>query len=75
MRSLTDELGRRRLDRLVRRLERELRNRRSFTCSADRLEDVQQWRRAARVAGRRMGISVRTGISRDGTKVWVSEGP
>jgi SAM-dependent methyltransferase len=31
--------------------------------------------RAARIAGRRLGVQVRTGVARDGSKVWASEGP
>lgn len=35
------------------------------------LPDVNEWRRAARRAGRLLGVRVRTGVSDDGTKVWV----
>ncbi len=35
------------------------------------LPDVDGWRRAARRAGRLLGARVRTGVSDDGTKVWV----
>jgi hypothetical protein len=35
------------------------------------LPDVDDWRRAARRAGRLLGARVRTGVSDDGTKVWV----
>ena len=35
------------------------------------LADVEDWRRAARRAGRLLGVRVRTGVSDDGTKVWV----
>ena len=37
--------------------------------------NIAEWRRAARVAGRRMGIQIRTGISRQRDKVWAVEGP
>jgi hypothetical protein len=37
--------------------------------------NVDEWRRAARLAGRRLGIQVRTGVSRTGDKVWAVEGP
>jgi hypothetical protein len=37
--------------------------------------NVGEWRRAARLAGRRLGIQVRTGVSRTGDKVWAVEGP
>ena len=33
--------------------------------------DVEQWRKAARRAGRILGVPVRTGVSDDGAKVWV----
>ena len=39
------------------------------------VDDVERWRRAARKAGRRLGVTVRTGISADRSKVWASEGP
>ena len=35
------------------------------------LADIEDWRRAARRAGRTLGVRVRTGVSDDGTKVWV----
>jgi hypothetical protein len=35
------------------------------------LPDVDDWRRAARRAGRLLGVRVRTGVSGDGTRVWV----
>ena len=35
------------------------------------LPDVDDWRRAARRAGRLLGVRIRTGVSDDGTKVWV----
>jgi hypothetical protein len=37
--------------------------------------NVDEWRRAARLAGRRLGVQVRTGVSRAGDKVWAVEGP
>jgi hypothetical protein len=72
---LIDELERRRLEHLSQQLADELRIRRSITMSSACIEDVELWRRAARLAGRRLGIPVRTGLSSDGTKVWASEGP
>jgi hypothetical protein len=75
MARLTDELDRRRLERLAAELALELRLRRSVTYGTDYVEDVELWRRAARLAGRQLGIQVRTGVSSDGTKVWASEGP
>lgn len=35
------------------------------------LDDVAEWREAARQAGRLLDTNVRTGVSDDGTKVWV----
>lgn len=35
------------------------------------LDDIEEWRAAARRAGRLLGTNVRTGVSDDGTKVWV----
>jgi len=35
------------------------------------VEDVDRWRRAARRAGRLLGIHVRTGLSYDGRCVWM----
>jgi hypothetical protein len=75
MRRLTDELERRRLERLTEQLTEQLRVHRSLTLDVDRLEDVELWRKAARRAGRRLAVPVRTGVSHDGTKVWASEGP
>ena len=75
MASVTDELERRRLDRLVEQLTRQLRIHRSLTLDVNYAEDVDLWRKAARLAGRRLGIPVRTGVSGDGTRVWASEGP
>jgi hypothetical protein len=44
--------------------------------STDELDDVATWRRAARRAGRLLGVSIRTGLAGDGTRVWaVEEGP
>jgi hypothetical protein len=37
------------------------------------LDDVDEWRAAARQAGRLLDTNVRTGVSDDGTKVWVIE--
>ena len=43
--------------------------------SAEAVGDVEFWRRAARSAGRIMGVSIRTGIAPDGSRVWAVEGP
>jgi hypothetical protein len=75
MAQVVDELERRRLERLVQQLTEQLRVHRSLTLGVDRVDNVDLWRKAARMAGRRLGIPVRTGVSRDGAKVWASEGP
>jgi predicted nucleic acid-binding protein len=71
----TDELARRRFDRQVSKLQDQLKTLQTVVYGIDQIEDIGEWRRAARAAGRRLGIPVRTGVSRDGTKVWASEGP
>jgi hypothetical protein len=75
MASVIDEFERRRLQRLTDELAIELSLRGSVMYTADYVGDVDLWRRAARAAGRRLGIVVRTGVSPDGAKVWASEGP
>ncbi len=70
-----DQLASRRQELLVRQLMAQLTDRQSLTYTTEYVEDLQAWRKAARIAGRRMGISIRTGLSRDGMKVWASEGP
>jgi hypothetical protein len=71
----TDELARRRFDRQVSKLQDQLKTLQTVVYGTDQIEDIDEWRKAARAAGRRLGIPVRTGVSRDGTKVWASEGP
>ena len=71
----TDELAERRFELRVRDVAQELKTLRTVVYGTDQVEDVDEWRKAARAAGRRLGMPVRTGISRDGTKVWASEGP
>lgn len=34
------------------------------------VDDVETWRKAARRAGRILGVSIRTGVSDDRTRVW-----
>ena len=36
----------------------------------DAVDDVDRWRRAARRAGRLLGVPVRTGVSFDRSRVW-----
>ena len=49
-----------------------LRHRGSVVADSATLEDVDRWRRAARSAGRRLGWRIRTGVSRDGSRVWAT---
>ena len=71
----TDELAERRFKLFVRDMTQQLKTLRTVVYGTDQIEDVDQWREAARAAGRRLRMPVRTGVSRDGTKVWASEGP
>jgi hypothetical protein len=70
-----DDLAQRRLEIRVREIAQLLALHQSVTLSTDYVEDVDEWRKAARIAGRRLKIQIRTGVSRDGDKVWASEGP
>jgi hypothetical protein len=70
-----DELARRRDERRARKLEQQLKAHQAVIYGTDEIDDVDEWRKAARAAGRRLGIRVRTGVSKDGMKVWASEGP
>ena len=71
----SDELARRRLEIQVRELMVHLKVNLGVVRLTNDVEDVEEYRKAARIAGRRLGIVIRTGVSRDGTKVWISEGP
>jgi hypothetical protein len=69
-------LERARIDRLANEIAAQLRsNRNSVTRLTVNIDDVDEWRRAARKAGSQLGIPIRTGVSRDGDKVWAVEGP
>ncbi len=70
-----DELERQRTERLVLVLMEHLQRDRGVNVAVELIDDIDRWRRAARIAGHRLGIPVRTGVSRDGSTVWVSEGP
>jgi hypothetical protein len=70
-----NELAARRFKLVVDQVEHQLRTHQTVVLGTDRVEDVEEWRSAARAAGRRLGLPVRTGISKDGTRVWASEGP
>jgi predicted nucleic acid-binding protein len=65
-----------RLHKLALVIADELRRGQGSTCHfADAIDDVEFWRRAARRAGRIMGVPVRTGLAPDASKVWACEGP
>ena len=69
-------LERVRVARLSDEIARQLRsNSNSVTRLTANLSNVGEWRRAARRAGRELGIQIRTGVSRTGDKVWAGEGP
>lgn len=70
-----DEFTDRRLEILIQDLMKQLRVSRGVKQDSNLVGDVDSWRKAARIAGRRLRIPVRTGVSRDGTEVWASEGP
>jgi len=72
---IVDELAKHRRETLVLKHMEWLTIRHTYAIRVDRVNDVPEWRSAAREAGRRLKISVRTGVSRDGTLVWASEGP
>jgi hypothetical protein len=42
----------------------------SVIVDALKVGDVERWRRAARKAGRVLGVPVRTGVAHDGSRVW-----
>jgi len=73
--TIISDTDNRQFEELVLKLVLELKFKRSVNYAVSSIEDVELWRRAARTAGRRLGIQVRTGISRDGQVVWASEGP
>jgi len=69
-------LERARIERLSDESAAQLRsNCNSVTRLTINVPDIDEWRRAARKAGNRLGISIRTGVSREGDKVWAVEGP
>jgi hypothetical protein len=62
---MATELARRRLNLLVDELMVQLRERQGVAHGTDYVGDVEQWRKAARIAGCRLGIPTRTGVLRD----------
>ncbi len=70
-----DELAEQKYQNLVLLHMRALRLQQSYTMLVAKIENVPEWRKAAREAGRRLGTRVRTGISGDGTLAWVTEDP
>ena len=71
-----DELAKRRLELLVRTIATEfVAHDNSIWYSTDYVEDVDTWRKAARIAGRRLGFRVRTGVKPQRSRVWATEEP
>jgi hypothetical protein len=65
-----------RVERLALVIAGELRAGHGSTCHfTDAIGDVELWRRAARRAGRILGVAIRTGVAPDDSKVWACEGP
>jgi hypothetical protein len=62
----------RKVERLADDLLPVLRDRGTLVADTTTLEDVDRWRRAARLVGRRLGWRMRTGKSRDGSRVWAA---
>ena len=59
-----------RIDRLAREIAPVLREQGHVLVSASEIESVDQWRRAARKAGRILGWRVTTKVSADGSRVF-----
>ena len=72
------ELGRvvsiedRKVTALAGRLVPVLQERGAVIVEAVDVESVDQWRKAARLAGRRLGWRMRTGVAKDGSRVWAA---
>jgi len=66
------DLERERVERLADKLAPVLRERGAVVVDVAELESMERWRRAARRAGRLLGWRMRTGISRDGRRVWAA---
>jgi ATP-dependent helicase YprA (DUF1998 family) len=75
----TDQLAERRFKELVEWMAGMLTSKGSIVESVDWLTSnggpgaVERWRRAGRTAARQLEITCRTGISRDGMLVWITE--
>jgi hypothetical protein len=57
-----DDLGNARRERLSRLIEEDLKAQTYAQVMATDIEDVDEWRAAARIAGRRLGLRVRTEV-------------
>jgi hypothetical protein len=44
----------------------------SIVVNASKVDDVDRWRRAARLAGRELGCRIPTGVAFDGSKAWAA---
>ncbi len=49
-----------------------LRDRGSLMVDVRDVDDIDRWRRAARLAGRELGCRIRTGVARDGSRAWAA---
>ncbi len=65
------DLRHRRIERLAADLARHLRDGHVIV-EVDRIDSVEEWRAAARLAARRHGWQVRTGMSRDSARVFAA---
>ena len=60
-----DELAQRRGDQLIQELMRQFQDNGGFKINVKQVGDVEQFRKAARTAARRIGITVHTGVSEE----------
>lgn len=65
------DLRKRRVERLAVDLARELVSTTYVIVEVDQLDSVDEWRAAARLAARRRGWKVRTGLGQTGEQVYV----
>jgi hypothetical protein len=69
-----DAVEQRRFERLVDELEAQLIAHDGYVVyDVPAVDDVDRWRRAARAAGRRLGLRIRTGVAEESAKVWATE--
>ena len=61
----TDQLAEHRQERLIQELMRQLKDNGGIKIDVEHVDDVEQFRKAARSAARRIGVTVHTGVSRE----------